>query len=77
VQFVSSILKTGLEKRRRQHVHLSPDKETAMVVGRRHGKPAVLLVDAAKMEEDGFAFYLSENEVWLTESVAAKYLKLL
>ncbi|HEX8676784.1 MAG TPA: RNA 2'-phosphotransferase [Segetibacter sp.] len=77
VQSVSSILKTGLEKRQRQYVHLSPDKETAMSVGRRHGKPAVLLVDAAKMEEDGFAFYLSENKVWLTESVPAKYLSLL
>jgi putative RNA 2'-phosphotransferase len=77
VQSVSSILKTGLERRGRQHIHLSPDKETAMSVGRRHGTPAVLLVDAAKMEEDGFAFYLSENKVWLTESVPAKYLRLL
>ena len=71
VQSVSSILETGLEKRGRQYVHLSPDIETAMIVGRRHGKPAVFLVDAAKMEEDGFAFYLSENKVWLIEWVPA------
>lgn len=77
VQSVSSILETGLEKRGRQHVHLSPDIETAMTVGSRHGKPAVFVVDAATMEEDGFDFYLSENKVWLTERVPVKYLRLL
>lgn len=77
LQSVSSILKTGLEKRSRQHVHLSPDIETAMIVGKRHGKPAVFLVDAATMEEDEFDFYLSKNKVWLTEHVPVKYLRLL
>lgn len=77
VQFVSSILKTGIEKRNRQYVHLSSDKETAIIVGKRHGNPAVLLADAAAMDKDGFDFYLSENKVWLTEHVPVRYLKLL
>lgn len=77
VQSVSSILKTGLQKRNRQYVHLSSDKETAVIVGKRHGSPAVLLADAAAMDKDGFKFYLSENKVWLTEYVPIKYLKLL
>ena len=74
---VSSILRAGLEKRNRHHVHLSTSIETALEVGKRHGKPVVFLVDATAMHADGLAFYLSENKVWLTEQVPAKYLKLL
>lgn len=38
-RFLSSIYKNGLEKQNRQHVHLSPDPETATKVGQRHGTP--------------------------------------
>jgi putative RNA 2'-phosphotransferase len=75
--FLDSILKTGLNKRKRHHVHLSADFETARQVGKRHGKPVVFTVEAAAMNQDGYAFYLSSNKVWLTEQVPAKYLKLL
>ncbi len=64
---VASILATGLEKRNRHHVHLSIDKNTAINVGQRHGKPALFQVDAAAMYAKGFNFYLSENQVWLTD----------
>jgi len=73
---VASILKTGLEKRNRQHVHLSSDIETAITVGRRHGKPVVLTISSAQMHQVGFAFYLSENGVWLTEYVPKEYLEI-
>ena len=73
----TSIIKTGIDKRKRYHVHLSTSIETALEVGKRHGKPAVFLVDATAMHADGLAFYLSENKVWLTEQVPAKYLELL
>ena len=43
-KFVKSILDTGLEKRNRQHVHLSSDLETAIKVGQRHGKPFIFKV---------------------------------
>ncbi len=73
---VKSILNTGIDKRSRHHVHLSTDIETATKVGQRHGKPVILKVLATKMHEDGFLFYLSENGVWLTYIVPAKYIKL-
>ncbi|MEY8758200.1 RNA 2'-phosphotransferase [Chryseobacterium tongliaoense] len=71
---ISSILESGIEKRSRQHVHLSKDKETATAVGMRHGKPVILTVRTGKMTEDGILFYLSENGVWLTDFVDAKYI---
>jgi putative RNA 2'-phosphotransferase len=71
---VSSILKTGLIKRNRHHVHLSIDKETALKVGMRHGKPIILEIMSAKMQNDGYEFYLSENKVWLTEFVPSNYI---
>jgi len=71
---VDSILDKGIEKRNRQHVHLSQDKETAAKVGMRHGKPTVLTIRTGKMFEDGILFYLSENNVWLTDFVDSKYI---
>ncbi|MEM8527904.1 MAG: RNA 2'-phosphotransferase, partial [Bacteroidota bacterium] len=71
---IKSIFRTGLEKRSRQHVHLSADVETATKVGQRHGKVVILEVQAGKMYDAGFAFYLSKNGVWLTEEVAVEYL---
>jgi putative RNA 2'-phosphotransferase len=74
---VDAILRKGLRKMRRQHVHLSADIATAVNVGGRHGAPAVLRVDAAAMAREGYLFYRSENGVWLTESVPPCYLRLL
>ena len=71
---VQSILETGLEKRNRQHVHLSSDITTAVKVGQRHGKPFVFKILAEKMYNDKFEFFLSDNGVWLTENVPTKYL---
>ena len=71
-----SILNSGLDKRNRHHVHLSSDIETAIAVGKRHGKPIVFDVDSGQMNADGMEFYLSENGVWLTEKVPTKYLKM-
>ena len=65
----------GLEKRARQHVHLSADPDTAVKVGQRHGKPVVLRVLAGQMQRDGFLFYRSDNGVWLTDHVPAAYLQ--
>lgn len=74
-KFVQSILDTGLEKRNRQHVHLSSDLETANKVGQRHGKPFIFKVLAEQMYNDNFQFYISDNGVWLTDNVPTKYLK--
>lgn len=69
-----SIERKGLLPMRRHHVHLSFDEDTARAVGSRRGAPVVLIVDAARMERDGHKFYVSDNGVWLTESVPPKYI---
>ncbi|WP_309387383.1 RNA 2'-phosphotransferase [Cerasicoccus frondis] len=74
-RFEASIREQGLIKQSRQHVHLSDDLETAMKVGLRHGKPLILTVNTAAMLRDGHVFYLSQNGVWLTDSVAVQYLR--
>jgi putative RNA 2'-phosphotransferase len=71
-----AILADGLKKGTRQHVHLSTHKDTATQVGSRYGRPLIINVFSRQMFTDGFTFYLSENGVWLTEQVPAKYLAL-
>jgi putative RNA 2'-phosphotransferase len=73
-RFLDSIRGSGLHSASRQHVHLSSDRGIAEKVGSRHGKPVILLVESGQMARDGYLFYLSENGVWLTDSVPAKYL---
>lgn len=74
-KFVEAIRIDGLKKMERQHVHLSKDKETAVNVGSRRGKPFILTIESAKMYADGYKFYLSENEVWLTDEVPVQYIR--
>jgi len=73
-RFLAAIREQGLSPRSRTHVHLSADHDTAVRVGQRHGKPVVLVIDAAAMHAAGFRFFLSENGVWLTESVPHRFL---
>jgi putative RNA 2'-phosphotransferase len=73
-KFLESIKNKGLQKMSRQHLHLSQEKETAIKVGSRRGKPIILIVNSKQMQEDGFKFYLSENKVWLTDEVPVKYI---
>lgn len=75
-RFVSSIIEMGLRPAGRQYVHLSADKETAIAVGSRHGKPAVFRVSSGHAHRDGCSFFLSKNGVWLTTEVAPQYLAL-
>jgi putative RNA 2'-phosphotransferase len=69
-----AILNHGLRKMSRHHVHLSPDRKTAATVGRRRGRPVVMVVDARAMRRDGWEFYRSSNGVWLVEHVPPRYL---
>lgn len=73
-RFLSSILSNGLQKQKRQYVHLSAQVETAKAVGARYGKPVVLIIDAKAMQQNGSVFYLSENKVWLTDSVPVQFI---
>jgi putative RNA 2'-phosphotransferase len=74
-RFLDEILNVGLNKMQRLHVHLSDNYETAIKVGQRHGKPAILIVDARAMSDAGVDFFLSENLVWLVNHVPVKYLR--
>lgn len=62
----------GIKPMSRNHVHLSADTETAENVGGRgkRGEPVILRIRAQDMmSELGTKFYISQNSVWLTESV--------
>jgi putative RNA 2'-phosphotransferase len=75
-RFLDSIREKGLIRGNRHHVHLSADRETAVRVGQRRGRPVVLEVEAGRMNNDGHRFYRSENGVWLTEVVPPEFLNL-
>lgn len=72
-----SIFATGLERRTRQHVHLSSTVEVALdVAGRRgRGQAVILEVDAEAFTESGGVVYRSSNGVYLTEAIPPEYLK--
>lgn len=73
-RFLDSIREKGILKMSRNYVQLSENIDTATEVGKRHGKPVILTVNTKAMREDGIKFYLSNNNVWLTEFVDSKYI---
>ena len=73
-KFVASIDQTGLIPKSRLYVHLSKDRETAVKVGQRHGKPVIYVVKSGEMHRNGYVFYCSVNGVWLTKNVPLQYL---
>lgn len=74
-KFLESIQTSGLEKRQRQHVHLSTTVEVAKSVGARCGQPILLTVSSGRMYNAGYEFYLSDNNVWLTEHVPPEFIE--
>ena len=74
-KYAVSIDQQGLVPKSGLYVHLSKDKDTAMNVGKRHGKPVLYRVKTKQMYTDGYKFYLSANGVWLTKEVPVKYLE--
>lgn len=73
-KFVDSIRNSGIEKRSRNHVHLSAETETAIKVGSRKGTPVILTVNSGQMYKDGYKFYQSKNDVWLIDFVPKEYI---
>ena len=74
-KYTASIDVQGLLPKSRLYVHLSPDRDTAVTVGKRHGRPVVYQIAAGEMEQDGYKFFLSINGVWLTKEVPASYIR--
>lgn len=72
---LDTIQSEGLNKMLRHHVHLSPDIETAKIVGsRRKGEVVILEIDTTAVSQD---FYVSDNGVWLTDHVDPAFISLL
>jgi putative RNA 2'-phosphotransferase len=71
---LQGIMANGIRPKSRLYVHLSEDVETAGRVGKRHGTPIILSIDAGKMNKEGVTFYLSANGVWLTKCVPVAYI---
>lgn len=74
-RFITSIREKGLIPKGRQYVHLSSDRETAVMVGsRRDKKPVILKIAAQKARRNGVLFYEGNDKVWLADAIEAKYI---
>ena len=73
--FLSGIREKGLVKGSRNYVHLSATIKVAIEVGKRRGKPIVLLIESGKMYDQGYKFYLSKNMVWLIDYVPVNFIQ--
>ncbi len=71
---IDSIFKDGISKMKRHHVHLSQDFATAHQVGKRHGTPVILKINSKEMQKAGFPFFLSDNNVWLTDFIPIEFI---
>lgn len=74
-KFIPAILKEGLSKQKRHHVHLSTNIPLMLEVARRRGSASLLEIDAKQMHNNGHTFYVTENDVWLTDHIPPGYLK--
>ena len=73
---LDEVLRSGLQPMRRQYVHLSPDRATAVRVGLRKARPcAVLRVDAGAASAGGVMFSRGNDQVWLADAVPPQYLQ--
>ena len=73
-RYLDSIMRDGLTPQSRQWVHLTDKLDEAILTGSRHGTPVVLVIDVAKMIEDGYKFYISANNRYMIKHVPAKYI---
>jgi len=74
-RFAESIRQDGLKKMDRHHVHLHLDAATATAVGSRRGKPVLLKIRAREMARQGYEFFVTPNNVWLTEHVPPEFIE--
>lgn len=73
VKALEGIKKTGIQRMKRQHVHLTDDVNTASSVGMRHGSEVIITINTRDMVKDKIDFFQSENGVWLVNFVDIKY----
>jgi putative RNA 2'-phosphotransferase len=68
------IVRDGICKQSRDFVHFCVDLAAAKKSGARHGKPVVLEIAAQLMHRHGHRFFVTENNIWLTDHVPPDYL---
>ena len=72
------IMKSKLSHRSRQKVCLSANIETAEKVAlRRTNNPFIIQVNAKQAFVDGINFYKEPNDIWQSDDIPSKYLKLI
>lgn len=75
-KYLKSIQENGLSPKERHYVHLSPDLDTALEVGkRRDHKPILLKVNALMAWNEGVKFYKGNEKIWLADFVDYKYIE--
>jgi putative RNA 2'-phosphotransferase len=67
----------GIKRMTRNYVQLSINIDEALIVGSRHGEPIVYWIDAKRMMEDGYHFYLSKNGIYMTRYIPVGYFHLI
>ncbi len=76
-RFLGKIRSQGLVGRGRVYVHLTDDPQKAREVGlRRDPEPAILVIDARAMSNDGHVFFSPGGDMILTETVPPGYLRI-
>ncbi len=76
-RFLGSILKNGILKCTRNHVHLSSDIDTARKVGIRHGGEVIILkINTGEMVKSGIKFLKSKNGVWLCQDIEPRFFEI-
>ena len=74
-QAARAIQSGGLKAMKRQYVHLSAERETALQVAlRRTQRPVILQVLALKASQQGIRFYLGNDMVWLADHVPPEFI---
>jgi putative RNA 2'-phosphotransferase len=75
-KIIDIIFEQGINKMARHHVHMSENIISAIQVGKRRGNPIIIIINSQQMHDDGIKFYISNNNVWLTDYVDKKYISL-
>ncbi|MCJ2514060.1 MAG: RNA 2'-phosphotransferase, partial [Candidatus Thermoplasmatota archaeon] len=69
------IVEGGLHPIDRKKVHLSGSIEKAVEAGKvRTEDPLILKIDGAKAKKDGISIYHAGKDVYVTDSIDAKYI---
>lgn len=69
------IRRQGLKPMGRQHIHLSEDIETAIMVGKRKTpRPVILTIYAAQAHRQGISFYHGNDSTWLADDIPPQFI---